>query len=223
MQTDFSKVQDSGKRQEFQTGSRRDTRDGKGRYDLLPGQALIILSNGDPSSLPPYAVFRLSRHYENGAAKYGEHNWTKGQPLCRYLDSALRHMFKALDGLQDEDHLAAGAWNMIGFIETKYRIEIGLLPSTLNDMVLPVTGPESRHVVVAEKCLDTTADPLGSVRFWVSRAVYNALMCLQNIDDEFASQAALCMLRAIEATRRPGIEAYQSPSAAAAPVTTQPS
>jgi hypothetical protein len=222
MQNDFSKVQDSGKRQEFQTGSRRDTRDGKGRYDLLPGQAMLIISNGNPSSLPPYAVFRLARHYENGAAKYGEHNWTKGQPLCRYLDSAMRHMFKALDGLQDEDHLAAGAWNMIGFVETKYRIGIGLLPSTLNDMVLPVTGPESRHMVVAEKCSDSTSDPAWSVNFFVSRALYNAFMCLQNLDGDHASQSALNMMMAIEATRRPGIEAYQSTAAVTSPTVIQP-
>ncbi|HUS51203.1 MAG TPA: dATP/dGTP diphosphohydrolase domain-containing protein, partial [Candidatus Paceibacterota bacterium] len=72
---EFKEVKDSGKRQDFDTGSRRDTRDGKGRYDLLPVRA----------------IKRLAKHYENGAKKYGDRNWEKGQPLSRYLDSALRH------------------------------------------------------------------------------------------------------------------------------------
>lgn len=63
----FNEVKDSGKRQEFQTGSIRDTREGKGRYDLLP----------------PHAIFRLAKHFENGAKKYGDRNWEKGQPLSR--------------------------------------------------------------------------------------------------------------------------------------------
>jgi len=33
-------IKDSGKREEFSTGSRRDTREGKGRFDLLPTRAL---------------------------------------------------------------------------------------------------------------------------------------------------------------------------------------
>ncbi|KKK94181.1 hypothetical protein LCGC14_2685460, partial [marine sediment metagenome] len=31
----FQRVKDSGKRQEFETGSVRDTQEGKGRYDLV--------------------------------------------------------------------------------------------------------------------------------------------------------------------------------------------
>ena len=68
-------IKDSGVRQDFETGSRRDTRDGKGRYDLLPMRA----------------IQRLARHFEGGAKKYGDRNWEKGQPISRYLDSALRH------------------------------------------------------------------------------------------------------------------------------------
>lgn len=36
----FNKVQDSGKRQQFQTGSQRDTDDGKGQPHLLPGEVM---------------------------------------------------------------------------------------------------------------------------------------------------------------------------------------
>jgi len=119
-----STVKDSGKREAFSTGSQRDTRDGKGRYDLLPTRGLE----------------RVALRFEAGATKYGDRNWEKGQPVSRFLDSGLRHAFKALQGETDEDHLAAAVWNLLCAIDTLERIKIGALPSTLND--LPATyGP----------------------------------------------------------------------------------
>lgn len=93
--TNFDTVKDSGKREEFATGSVRDTQDGKGRYDLIPVGPLK----------------RLSKHYENGAKKYGDRNWEKGQPSSRYYSSAMRHLTNYMAGDRSEDHLAAVAWN----------------------------------------------------------------------------------------------------------------
>lgn len=118
---DFDKVKDSGERQEFSTGARRDTQENKGRFDLLP----------------PYALYRLARHYENGGKKYSFRNWEKGIPLSRYLDSASRHLNKALMGLQDEDHLIAAAWNLMCLVETQKRIEMGILSKELDDLPTP--------------------------------------------------------------------------------------
>lgn len=53
----------------------------------------------------------VAKHFENGALKYGEHNWEKGIPISRYIDSALRHLMKDLAGETDEDHAAAFIWN----------------------------------------------------------------------------------------------------------------
>ena len=114
----FTKVKDSGKRQDFTTGARRDVAEGKGRYDLLPTRA----------------IRRLAEHYENGAKKYGDDNWLKGIPLKRMIDSAMRHLFKALEGQTDEDHLTAAAWNILGIIELQERIEEGLLPKELDNL-----------------------------------------------------------------------------------------
>lgn len=97
---DYDKVNDSGVRESFPSGSRRDTRNGKGRFDLIP----------------PRCITRLAKHYENGATKYGDRNWEKGQPSSRYMDSLLRHAFRYLDGERDEDHLAAIAWNAFGIM-----------------------------------------------------------------------------------------------------------
>lgn len=114
----FHSVSDSGQREEFSTGSRRDTREGKGRFDLISTIALR----------------RLARHYENGATKYGDRNWEKGQPLSRYLDSAMRHLIALLECQHDEDHASAVAWNAFAFIHTAERIEQGALPLELDDI-----------------------------------------------------------------------------------------
>ena len=111
-------IKDSGQREEFNTGSRRDTRVGKGRFDLLPFRALT----------------RVAQHFEAGAIKYGDRNWEKGQPLSRYLDSALRHAAKHAMGETDEAHDVAAAWNLLAMIETKERIRIGALPAELDDL-----------------------------------------------------------------------------------------
>ena len=115
--TQFSEVKDSGKRQEFNTGSVRDTREGKGRYDLI---SMVALE-------------RLARHYENGSRKYGDRNWEKGQPLGRYLDSAMRHLVKYMQGSRDEDHLIAVAWNIFAFVHTEQLIKEGKLSKELDD------------------------------------------------------------------------------------------
>lgn len=88
-------TKDSGIREQFSTGSVRDTRVGKGRYDLIT----------------PIGLRRLAQLYERGAIKYGDNNWQKGQPVSRFVDSAIRHMFNYLEGDKSEDHLAACAWN----------------------------------------------------------------------------------------------------------------
>lgn len=113
-------TKDSGRREDFFTGSRRDTRKGKGRYDLLP----------------PAAIRRLAKVYERGAEKYGDSNWLKGQPLSRFLDSGLRHTMAVLEGQDDEDHAAQAAWNLLAFIEIQERVRRGQLPLELDDLDL---------------------------------------------------------------------------------------
>ena len=114
-------IEDSGTREEFSTGSLRDTREGKGRFELIPAHALT----------------RLAQHFETGAKKYGDRNWEKGQPLSRYLDSAMRHLVKYLGGGRSEDHIIACAWNCFAFVQTQKWIADGKLPQELDDMNEP--------------------------------------------------------------------------------------
>lgn len=205
-------IKDSGKREEFATGSRRDTREGKGRFDLLPPFAIadILIDcpnfnseiTNDPGgvafrhlkdaqncafqflgvhgsigefsvsvlvecciklllasenltnesegckgadlirapdneggfTLPQIGLERLAQHFECGAAKYGDRNWENGQPLSRYFDSGSRHICKALQRMEDEDHVIAAAWNFACLIDTMRRIECGFLPPELDDL-----------------------------------------------------------------------------------------
>lgn len=117
MHADFA-IKDSGKHEEFATGARRDQREGKGRYDLIP----------------PYAISRLAQVYEKGAKKYAPHNWERGMPLHLFADSALRHTFQYLGGARDEDHLGHAVFNLLAIIELEHQIEAGKLPKELNDL-----------------------------------------------------------------------------------------
>lgn len=88
----------------FETGAVRDI-GGKGRMDLLPMCALL----------------RLSKYYETGCSTHGERNWEKGIPMHSFLDSAIRHLVKYMDGWTDEDHLCAAAWNIMSAMWTEEK------------------------------------------------------------------------------------------------------
>lgn len=97
---------DSGKRESYDSGMRRDTQEGKPRFDLLV--PLVI----------PYHLQMLTRWaalMSRGAEKYGDRNWEKGngsQELERAKASAFRHFIQWLTGEQDEDHAAAVFFNI---------------------------------------------------------------------------------------------------------------
>ena len=111
-------LKDSGERQKFNTGAVRDTQEGKGRFDLLP----------------PAAIFAVARVFEEGAKKYDARNFEIGMPVSRFIDSALRHIFKHLEGFRDEPHMAQAAWNLLAYIHTATMIERGILSEELNDL-----------------------------------------------------------------------------------------
>lgn len=59
------------------------------------------------------AFLEVSKHYEEGAKKYGEYNWQKGIPCHSYIDSAIRHLMKWCRGDDDEPHDRAFLWNIL--------------------------------------------------------------------------------------------------------------
>ena len=95
--TTMTTIQDSGERTQFETGAVRDMHEGKGRFDLLPWEA----------------IWEVAKHCEEGAKKYGERNCEKGIPIHSLLDSGMRHLAKYMMGFKDEPHLRAAAWNIL--------------------------------------------------------------------------------------------------------------
>lgn len=106
--TDFV-VKDSGVRQDYPSGMRRDTQEGKTNF--------LLAIDG-----PMFE--RYAAHMSKGAAKYGARNWqyaNSEEELERFKASALRHLVQWLRGERDEDH-AAAVWfnvNAAEFVKAK--------------------------------------------------------------------------------------------------------
>lgn len=180
-------IKDSGNRREFDSGAVRDMAEGKGRCDLLPlyevadimddafleciadfqryGQTAKLKMAAESFAVEafvtlPNAMLELSKHFEEGAKKYGEYNWQKGLPQKSYIDSAVRHYLKWLDGIKDENHDRAVLWNLMCLIwTTRNCVE----PEELEDCIkmecstcgLWVSEPESQ---LYQKCLKDSED-----------------------------------------------------------------
>ena len=110
-------MNDSGKRQEFETGAVRDTSEGKPRPELIS----------------PVAEKRLAKWLATGAEKYEPRNWEKGINLSRHIASLKRHLIEYQLGCTDEDHLAAIMCNAMFVLHTDAMIQRGVLPPTLDD------------------------------------------------------------------------------------------
>lgn len=103
--TDFT-VKDSGKREEYKSGMRRDTNKGKIRYDLVV-----------PETMREPMLKRWAEHAAKGADKYGDRNWEKAagaEELRRFRESAIRHFMQWYMGEVDEDHASAVFFNIQG-------------------------------------------------------------------------------------------------------------
>jgi hypothetical protein len=110
-----TKFKDSGARRAWDTGAVRDAAGNKGRWDLMPFDALQ----------------ELARVFETGCLKYGDRNWEQGIPVSTYLDSAGRHLAKASAGWIDEPHLSMAMWNIACAIQTTKWVFDGQLPKSL--------------------------------------------------------------------------------------------
>ena len=102
---------DSGQRQEFLSGMRRDVQTNKPRYDLI-GSGWCLIK-------------RWAELMGRGAMKYGEFNFEKAateEELKRFKASGLRHMIQWFHGDTDEDHAAAVCFNLAGAEMVKHKL-----------------------------------------------------------------------------------------------------
>ncbi len=78
----------------------------------------------------------VSKHYEAGAAKYGDRNWECGIPVHCYIDSGVRHYLKWRRGDTDEPHDRAFLFNILGAIWTHInKPELIDLPFSKKDYI----------------------------------------------------------------------------------------
>jgi hypothetical protein len=154
-------TKDSGKREEYASGMRRDTQDGKPRYDLI-----------DRAFLRRWADLMA-----RGAEKYGDDNWRLADSeaeLARFKASGLRHFMQWLEGEPDEDHAAAVAFNVAaaeyvrakldgnGVVGTVYGTPVK--PSRQLHISLPTLYPEDSRGVI--KAVDKDG-PTDAVMYYI--------------------------------------------------------
>lgn len=102
-------TKDSGKRQDYASGMRRDTQEGKPDYTLIWEPMLT----------------RWAALMTRGAEKYGRNNWqlaNSEEELERFKSSAFRHFVQWVRGDEDEDHGAAVMFNIAAAEKTKLEI-----------------------------------------------------------------------------------------------------
>ena len=120
----------------------------EGNKDLVIRDISLFIEEGDEGilarSLYMFMIARnwdfytmlleVSKHFEEGAKKYGEYNWQKGIPLHCYIDSGVRHYLKWCRGDNDEPHDRAFVWNILCALWTlENKPEMNDLHSILSD------------------------------------------------------------------------------------------
>ena len=110
-------TKDSGERQEYDSGMRRDLQDGKPRFDLITPKGM------------PYNEQLLTRWallMERGMSKYGYRNWEKAnseEEYLRFKQSAYRHFMQWFLEENDEDHASAVLFNINAAEFLKWKVE----------------------------------------------------------------------------------------------------
>jgi hypothetical protein len=95
-----------------------------GKYEYLCKALVSFLNKSNYISWSDMFL-EVAKHFEEGAKKYGEHNWQKGIPTHCYIDSAIRHYLKWLREDKDEPHDRAFVWNILCCIWTcKHKPEL---------------------------------------------------------------------------------------------------
>ena len=105
-------IKDSGERHTFASGMRRDTEEGKIKWNLVASGPMLK---------------RWAIHLTGGAKKYDDDNWMKAQgeeELQRFKKSAYRHFMQWYYDEVDEDHASAVFFNINGAEYVKEKMNV---------------------------------------------------------------------------------------------------
>lgn len=111
-------TKDSGARQEYATGMRRDLQTGKLRFDLC-------IANDQKYNESLFG--RWAALMGRGAEKYGERNWELSctiEEFRRFKASLYRHFEQFMQGEEDEDHASAICFNLNAMIRLMDKLKI---------------------------------------------------------------------------------------------------
>ena len=126
-------IKDSGVREEFASGMKRDTQAGKTLWALVYSGPMLA---------------RWAWHLTAGAVKYGRDNWMQAngqEELDRFRDSAARHFAQWMNGERDEDHASAVFFNING---AEYVRDLMLAEEPNNtDLDAPATGEDIERLI----------------------------------------------------------------------------
>ena len=114
----MQKLKSSGSEEKFATGAVRDTATDKPRPDLIS----------------PFFKMRVGAWLQAGAVRYAPRNWEKGIGIERCFASLERHLVQWQLGMDDEDHLAAAACNLMFIIHNEEAVKHGILPPEIDNM-----------------------------------------------------------------------------------------
>lgn len=124
-------TKDSGNHKEFASGGRRDSEEGKPRFDLLWTKA------------QPYEdqiLTRFAMLMGRGAGKYEPRNWEKfytQEELDRAHSGLLRHVHQLVTGETDEDHAAAVMANVMFIEHIKWKMnKLSELEDTVQEVIV---------------------------------------------------------------------------------------
>lgn len=129
--------------------------------EIIPPKRVVTYPGGAKRSTPagkcrpglisPIFKERLGWWLSKGAdiPEYGPHNWEKGVPLSRWMEGMEDHLLAIQLGRTDEDHEAALAFNVMGWMHTREMIWRGKLPRDPYDD-WPDYGEDRKGFIVEE-------------------------------------------------------------------------
>lgn len=118
---------------QYEDGAMRSAQTDKGRFDLIPTNIL----------------FRVAKVYQRGGDKHGDRNWEKGFPICRAIDSAIRHLLQFQLKVKDEDHAAQAIWNIFAAAHLEEVVKKGVLDPKWDDRPT-YERPKEEHTLKVE-------------------------------------------------------------------------
>jgi hypothetical protein len=115
----------------YESGARRDNREGKGNLAWVPWDAMFLVSR-------IYEKGNKGRSSNPGKDGH-DRNWELGMPILDLCQSAMNHITAYITGDRSEAHLPMAAWNILNAIQMSIWVHLGFRPASLNQL------PDHRH------------------------------------------------------------------------------